>query len=298
MKDIKKTQSHIVTLDAKDGYALIDSGAGEKLERYGSYLLARPDPQALWQKRLPAKDWARADATFVRVGAQAKWHKKKDFPTMWTMALHNLYFEIRTTSFKHTGIFPEHVSMWMWMEDKIQNRILKKKKAPVVLNLFGYTGGATLACAGSGAEVCHVDASKTAIDWARRNAGLSGLKDKPIRWILDDARAFLKREIKRGKKYDAIVMDPPAFGNAGKGAVWKIEEHFTDLLDLAHKVLSDDPLFFVVNGYASGYSPIAYKNNIDALNLPKGTVEIGELTIKESGSDRLLPCGIFARWSA
>ena len=295
MKDIKKTQSHIVTLDAKDGYALIDSGNGEKLERYGSYVLARPDPQALWQKRLHQKDWAKADATFVRVGAQAKWHKKKDFPTMWTMALHNLYFEIRTTSFKHTGIFPEHVSMWMCMEDKIESRIAKKKKAPIVLNLFGYTGGATLACARAGAEVCHVDASKTAIDWARRNAELSGLSDKPIRWILDDARAFLKREIKRGKKYDAIVMDPPAFGRGPKGEVWKIEESLHELLTLLPRLLSSEAELVILNGYSAGYSARTFGELLTEA-VPSGSVLYGDIGIIEGEATRVLSTGIYAKW--
>jgi 23S rRNA (cytosine1962-C5)-methyltransferase len=167
-----------------------------------------------------------------------------------------------------------------------------------VLNLFGYTGGASLACAKAGAEVCHVDGSKMAIAWARKNQELSGLAEKPIRWILDDAVLFLKREVKRGNKYDAIVMDPPAFGHGAKGEVWKIEENFQELMDLCFQVLSEKPLFFLINGYASGYSPIAYQNNLLPL-IEKfgGKIETGELAIEESKSKRLLPCGIFARWS-
>jgi 23S rRNA (cytosine1962-C5)-methyltransferase len=166
-----------------------------------------------------------------------------------------------------------------------------------VLNLFGYTGGATLAVAQVGAEVCHLDASKTAIAWARENAEISGLAGRPIRWILDDAMAFVKREIKRGRQYDGIIMDPPAFGHGPKGEMWRIEENFIELLDLCKQVLSDRPLFFLINGYASGYSSVAYANNL--LPLIKkygGQIEKGELTIAESGSGRLLPCGIFARW--
>jgi len=180
--------------------------------------------------------------------------------------------------------------------------ITEKKKSygrPItVLNLFGYTGGATMACAKVGAEVCHVDGSKTAVSWARENAELSELADKPVRWIVDDVIAFLTREVKRGRTYDAILMDPPAFGHGPKDELWKIEEHFILLMDLCKKVLSDQPLFVLINGYTAGYSAIAYQNTLlDLIGNHKGNIEIGELTIKESDTERLLPCGIFARWS-
>ena len=166
------------------------------------------------------------------------------------------------------------------------------------MNLFAYTGGASLACAHAGAEVCHVDGSKTAVSWARENAELSGLADKPIRWIVEDCIVFLRREVKRGNKYDAIVMDPPAFGHGPKDELWKIEEHFIELMDLCQAVLSDDPLFVLINGYTAGYSPIAYQNTLkDMMKGYDGDIEIGELVIEESKGDRLLPCGIFARWS-
>jgi 23S rRNA (cytosine1962-C5)-methyltransferase len=283
---------NIVTTAERD-YELIDTGAGLKLERYASFVLSRPDPQALWQPLLKA-EWQTADAIFIRKGKHVEWRTKKDFPKSWPMKFGGLTFEIRPSSFKHTGLFPEHRGSWEWMAKKIEVRNEPTK----VLNLFGYTGGASLACAKAGAEVCHVDGSKMAIAWARKNQELSGLAEKPIRWILDDAVLFLKREVKRGNKYDAIVMDPPAFGHGAKGEVWKIEENFQELMDLCFQVLSEKPLFFLINGYASGYSPIAYQNNLLPL-IEKfgGKIETGELAIEESKSKRLLPCGIFARWS-
>jgi len=204
-------------------------------------------------------------------------------------------FWIKLSAFKHTGLFPEQLGNWQWAEELVQNT----KRSVNVLNLFGYTGGASLAAAKAGAEVVHVDGSKVAIGWARDNAELSGLKDKPVRWILDDATAFVKREIKRGHKYDGIILDPPAFGHGPNKELWKIEDSFLPLLDLCKQVLTSEPLFFLVNGYASGYSALAYKNSLgDLLKEYGGEVEIGELTIAEAGSGRLLPCGIFARWSA
>ncbi len=286
-------------------YELIDSGDGEKLERWGDVVLERPDPQALWQKSVPEK-WEDADAVFVREGKSAKWEVKNELPKSWEIEFGGLQLVIRATSFKHTGLFPEQLSNWRWMEQKIKARVSKleseKKRAGnevQVLNLFGYTGGASLVCAKAGAEVVHLDGSKASIEWGKENAKASDLSDKPIRWILDDARVFLKREVKRGNKYDAIIMDPPAFGYGPNDELWKIEEHFTELLELCKQVLSDNPLFVVINGYASGYSPTAYANNLIAMmGDHSGAIEMGELTIKESGAGRLLPCGIFARWSA
>ncbi len=215
------------------------------------------------------------------------------------MSFAELQFWIRPSSFKHTGIFPEQAANWDWIRARIKEHGARSKDTVQVLNLFGYTGGASIAAAQAGATVCHVDGSKVAIGWARDNATLSGLNDKPIRWILDDAVKFVKREIKRGRKYDGIIMDPPSFGHGPGGEIWKIEEHFLELFDLCREVLSDKPRFFLINGYASGYSPIAYENNLrELMKKYGGSIESGELTIAEKGSDRLLPCGIFARWSA
>jgi 23S rRNA (cytosine1962-C5)-methyltransferase len=275
-------------------YELLDSGEGEKLERFGAYTLRRPDPQALWQKSLDGKAWSEASASFVRSGNAGKWDFKKDVPKMWTIDYGGLKMKISPTPFKHTGLFPEQLPNWKWTEDLIKNA----GREVSVLNLFGYTGGATLAAANAGANVVHVDASKSAIAWARENAELSGLTDKPIRWILEDAHAFVKKEIKRVKKYDGIIMDPPAFGHGPDGEMWRIEESFLPFIEDVKQLLSDSPLFFLLNGYAAGYSSTAYKQNIvDLVSKFGGKIEDGELAIEEQGSGRLLPCGIFARWS-
>ena len=302
-------------------YELIDSGDGEKLERYGKYVLRRPDPQALWKKVLPESEWKKADATFS--GDKKVWKKKNEsMQNEWQISFDNLKFNIKPTAFKHTGVFPEQFSNWSWIISIIKNQLLKintntlEAKLPKgerevrlqilktdsknikVLNLFGYTGGATLAALSAGAEVTHVDGSKSAITWAKENAELSGLDKKPVRWIIDDARKFVMREIKRGGKYDGIIMDPPSFGRGGKGEIWKIETYFTKLLEECSKILSDNPLFFLINGYAAGYSSQAYYNTLKPIvEKHGGQFEIGELTIQESKSGRLLPCGIFARWS-
>lgn len=289
---------HIATITTSPDYELIDSGEGEKLERFGKVVLSRPDPQALWRKQMTEKEWTIADAYFSRDGKATSWTVRKPISDKWQINFADLNFIIKPTAFKHTGLFPEQANNWNWMREVLSNA---KKTEPTreinVLNLFGYTGGATLSCAQAGAKVCHVDGSKSAITWARENAEASGLADAPIRWILEDARVFVEREIKRGKKYDAVIMDPPAFGHGANKEIWKIEEHFLDLLDLCAQLLSDKPIFFVVNGYASGYSAISYKNALAPIVEKRGgTIEVGELAIAESKSQRLLPCGIFARW--
>jgi 23S rRNA (cytosine1962-C5)-methyltransferase len=271
----------ILTTESQPEYELIDSGSNYKLERYGKFVLSRPDPQALWPT--DKKDW-KFDAEF-----KDDWNKTIE---PWSIDFGGLKLQIKLSPFKHTGLFPEQIVNWQWME-----KLITESKQPVkVLNLFGYTGGASLICAKAGAEVTHVDASKSAITWANENASLSNLQDKPIRWILDDALEFVKKEIRRGNKYDAIVMDPPSFGRGAKGEVWKIEEGFLDLMDNCFKLLSDNPLFFVLNGYSAGYSAIAYEENLKPLQKKYGgSIESGELAIQDSNK-RLLPCGIVARW--
>ncbi|MDE2188302.1 MAG: class I SAM-dependent methyltransferase [Patescibacteria group bacterium] len=295
-------QNQILTTSTEKDYELLDSGDGEKLERFGAFVLSRPDPQALWSKSLPQKSWDKADAVFVRDGEKGKWKLKDGMPKKWPLNFAGLKFLIEPTLFKHVGLFPEQKSNWEWIKEQIktQNSKIKNKdqKNVKILNLFGYTGGATLVCAAAGAAVTHIDGSKTAVKWASENAAQSGLKEKPIRWIVDDARDFVKREIKRGEKYDAIIMDPPSFGRGDKGQVWKIEEDFTKLFDDCLKLLSDKPLFFLVNGYAAGYSSVAYANNLKIMQKKfGGAIEYGELAIEEKGTGRLLPAGIFARWS-
>lgn len=283
-----------ITKPSKD-YELLDSGDGEKLERYGNVVFRRPDPQALWAKSLNIQEWNKAQASFNRDGKKGDWNLKGNIPERWQIEFGGLKLWIRPTSFKHTGLFPEQLPNWDWMREKIS-----AVQRPVnVLNLFGYTGGASIAAAQAGASVVHVDGSKVAIQWGKDNAKASGLEEKPIRWLLDDARVFVKREIKRGNKYDGILLDPPAFGHGPKKELWKIEDHLPELLQLCTKILSDKPLFFLINGYASGYSSIAYENNLKQL-LHKfgGSFEKGELAIEESKSGKLLPCGIFSRWSS
>lgn len=288
----------ILKITKQKDYELLDSGSGEKLERYGPFVIRRPDPEALWQKKQDKNIWDNAALTFIRVGNNTRWIVKDSNAKDWTIEYGNLNFSIRPNSFKHTGLFPEQLPNWQWSEALIKKASKKRKEPISVLNLFAYTGGATLACAKAGAEVCHVDGSKTAVAWARDNANLSGLADAPIRWIIEDVLLYLKREIKRGRRYDAIIMDPPSFGHGPKDELWKIEEHFFLLMELCKLVLSDDPLFVIINGYTAGYSPIAYQNNLsEMMKNHKGSIEIGELAILESQSERLLPCGIFARWS-
>ncbi|MDO8626482.1 MAG: class I SAM-dependent methyltransferase [Candidatus Magasanikbacteria bacterium] len=358
-------QYQILEVNPVSGYELLDSGDGEKLERYGDVVVVRPDPQALWRKKLPESEWQKANAYFKpritinhkglwqtrvqgeRDSKSAEWQTRSEIPARWPIEFGGLKFWIKLSAFKHTGLFPEQLPNWVWLQEKI--RLARPHPRPTslrrsrcgraalpfakgmgsdtpsvategeggglarVLNLFGYTGGATLACAQAGASVVHVDASKSAIGWGRDNAVLSGLDKKPIRWILDDAATFVRREIKRGNKYDGIIMDPPAFGHGPNRELWKIEDHFLPLLEDCKKILSREPLFFLVNGYASGYSAVAYENSLGDLlkHTPRpplvrgggekdnlGNIEIGELTIAESGSGRILPAGIFARWSA
>jgi len=302
--------SHILTVSSEPQYELLDSGEGEKLERFGTHVLSRPDPQTLWPKLLPESEWKKAEAYFNRNDSGAEWaYVQGKILEKWSIEFGGLHMWIKPTAFKHTGLFPEQASNWKWMVEKIKNQKLKIKTEKdemsegeeveiEVLNLFGYTGGSSLACAKAGAKVVHIDSSKAAVTWAHENAELSGLGDKPIRWIVEDARTFVEREIRRGRTYDAIIMDPPVFGHGPESELWKIEEHFLALVENCKKLLKPEPLFFLINGYSAGYSAIAYRNNL--LSLQKsygGEIEMGELTLQESGHDgRLLPCGIFARW--
>lgn len=298
----------LITKPSED-YELLDSGREEKLERYGKVLLSRPDPQALWEKKLLEGEWSKAQGRYERKDKEGEWHAK-DLPKEWQVSFGGLKFLIRPTSFKHTGLFPEQLSNWEWIRGILSANSASHSPSasegvgvhvlqslPSVLNLFGYTGGATLAAAQAGAAVTHLDASKTAVAWARENATVSGLADKPIRWIVEDALVFVRREIKRGNKYDGIIMDPPAFGHGPKNELWKIEEDFIELVKLCQELLSEKPLFFLINGYAAGYSPLAFAYNLEPL-IKKygGRLEYGDLTIEEKGSGRLLPCGIFSRW--
>ncbi len=390
-------------------YALIDAGNGFKLERYGEYLIARPDPQALWPKAILSSVtsiaasanntgslaattahapsvatsadnlnlWPNIDAVFAKAGNGGgsgrggnaggrsdnrgdlslsdrsgghadeegdigNWIKTRSIPDRWPVkfdmgdGLPSLNIYARLTPFKHTGIFPEQFTNWKWsmelIEKSIKNSEFTKENPPKILNLFGYSGVATIACLLAGAHVIHVDSSKGAVTWANENAELAGVLDKPIRWILEDAVSFIKKEIRRGNKYDGIILDPPAFGRGAKGEVWKIERDFLPFLELIFELLSDKALFLILNGYAAGYSSIAYSQNLQKLvNERGGEIEYGELCIEQNlnefsklidgrapsadssgGKDTsvggekkspsvlpiILPCGIVARWKS
>jgi len=280
----------LITKPSKD-YELLDSGEGFKLERFGQMIVSRPDPQVLWNKSNEAL-WNKIDAEFTD-----KWSGAKNIKKDWKINIGGNTFILKLSAFKHVGVFPEQESNWDWIAGLIKSANLKDRKVINVLNLFGYTGGATLAAAKAGATVTHVDGSKTAITWAKTNAEASGLGNKPIRWILDDVKAFVKREIRRGTKYDAIILDPPSFGRGPKGEAWKIEKDFPELITLLAEIISQTPIFILVNGYASGYSSIAYKNSLDYFKKSfGGETTCGEVGIEEKIGKRVLPAGIFARW--
>jgi 23S rRNA (cytosine1962-C5)-methyltransferase len=298
-------QPKILSTKPSPGYELLDSGNGEKLERFGDFVLRRPDPQALWNKNLSSADWDRAHVVYINSGKSGSWRVSGDLlPESWPITIEGLSFGISLSAFKHVGIFPEHAENWNWIMETVGREV--KSRPVTVLNLFGYTGGATLAAAKAGASVVHVDGSKVSVSKASENAKLSGLEEKPIRWIVDDAMEFVKREVRRGNKYDAIIMDPPAYGHGPNKELWEIETHLPELIAECQKILSDKPLFVLLNGYASGYSSIAYKNNIlDLIGSrmfsenggAESEIEFGELA-SETKDGRMLPAGIFARWRA
>lgn len=276
-------------------YELLDSGNGKRLERFGKYTLVRPDPQIIWQPHLSPEEWEKADAVFERTHEdKGKWNIKTHVPEKWQMNYKDLSFWTKLTPFKHTGVFPEQSAHWDWISDLI----FKANRSINVLNLFAYTGIASLVAAKADAKVTHVDASRSTIGWAKENQELSNLSDKPIRWILDDAVKFTEREIKRGVQYDGIIMDPPVYGHGPTGETWQFNKDFPKLLELCKQTLSDQPLFVLVNAYAVSASSIMLQNVLEDFAKDLwGTVESGELVLKEKGSERYLSTGIFARWS-
>lgn len=274
-------------------FKLIDAGDNEKLEQWGKYILRRPDPQALWSRQ-DFSSWDKYDGYYERSNTGGgKWIVAK-FPDSWVINYDDLKFYIRPTGFKHTGLFPEQSVNWDFMIQKIRNANRPIK----VLNLFAYTGGATVACAFANAEVCHVDSAKGVVSWAKDNIKLSNLEDKTVRFIVDDVIKFVEREIRRGNYYDAIVMDPPVFGRGTTGEVWKIEEKLVDLINLTLKVLSDKPLFYIINSYTSAFSSIVLHNIMNTTINKKfpGNLQSGELGLKTDNTDLVLPCGIYSRW--
>ena len=272
-------------------YECIDTANGEKLERWGNVVLCRPDPQVIWDAKASPELWKAADAHYHRSSSGGgKWEYRKQIPEQWVVRYKNLAFNIKPMGFKHTGLFPEQAVNWDYMMDKISTR-----KGAKVLNLFAYTGGATVACAKAGAAVTHVDASKGMVQWAKENAKLSGLQDAPIRYLVDDCMKFVEREIRRGNKYDAILMDPPSYGRGPGGEVWKIEDSICQFVRRCTLLLSDDPLFFIINSYTTGLAPTVLIN-LMKMCLPEGKTQSSEIGLKITSSDMVLPCGATCRW--
>lgn len=282
----------IVANDWKD-YEILDMANGEKLERWKDVILARPDPQIIWKEKTFPEKWKQTNARYHRSSTGGgSWEYEKKMPSSWKIGYKNLTFQIKPMGFKHTGLFPEQAVNWDWMMDKIA-----KANRPIrVLNLFAYTGGATVACLAAGASVCHVDSSKGMVTWAKENVAASGLADKSVRYIIDDVNKFVNREIRRGNQYDAIIMDPPSYGRGTNGEVWKFEENIDDLVNLCTKVLSDNPLFFLINSYTTGISSTVLADILQMAIPRKGMVSAGEIGLPMTGSQLVLPCGIYGRW--
>lgn len=292
-------------------YELLDTGNGYRLERWGDTLLARPDPQIIWPRSLPDEEWEKATAKFItgKGEEKGKWELKGKIPSPWIIENQSTKFLLKLSPFKHTGLFAEQAAQWSWMTSKLKVESVKFK----VLNLFGYTGGATMVLAKAGCQVTHVDASKPSITWANENYKLNSLPADSVRWMLDDAVKFVKREVKRGSKYEGIIMDPPAFGHSPDGKTWKFNQDLPGLLADCVKLLSGDAKFLVINGYATNSSALALNNLLeDAIKAGhgpalQGNIEFGELCLKHPirnkasnearKSERLISTGIFARWS-
>lgn len=278
--------------DGWKDYEVLDTGDGEKLERWGEIILRRPDPQAIWPKQQPDM-WRRADAHYHRsTKGGGEWEFLRRLPERWQISYRDLRFYVRPTNFKHTGLFPEQAVNWDWMSG-----LIKQRGGARVLNLFGYTGGATIACAKAGAEVCHVDAAKGMVLWARENRELSGVDETRVRWIIDDALKFVQREARRGRFYDGILMDPPSYGRGPGGEVWKLENELYGLAKACSEALSDDPLFFLINGYTTGFQASVLGNMIDMTVKPRfgGVITADEVCLPVTAGG-VLPCGASGRW--
>ena len=285
------------TKDWKD-YELLDCSEGERLERWVKVILIRPDPQIIWSTPKEHPLWKHADARYVRSSqGGGHWEYRRELPEFWKINYKDLTFKISPTGFKHTGLFPEQAVNWDMMREKIKEAKAEGREVRV-LNLFAYTGGATVAAASAGASVCHVDAAKGMVHWARENAELSSLTEKPIRWIVDDCKKFVEREIRRGSKYDAVILDPPSYGRGPGGEVWKLEEHVFELVSLVSEVLTEDPLFVLLNSYTTGLSAstMAYVLG-SAMKKFGGKVDAEEIGLPVTQSGMALPCGSSAIWS-
>lgn len=286
------------TADHWTDYEVIDTSAGEKLERWGRYLLVRPDPQVIWNTEKKDRRWKKINAHYHRSNKGGGEWDFIDLPEEWEIRYHplDLAFHLKPFSFKHTGLFPEQAANWEWF-----SRLIREAGRPIsVLNLFAYTGGATCAAAKAGAKVTHVDAAKGMVGWAKENAKLSGLPDTSVRWIVDDCQKFAEREIRRGHTYDAIIMDPPSYGRGPKGEIWKIETSIFPFLQTCAKLLSDKPLFFLINSYTTGLQPAVLSYMLSTVLVPEfgGKVEADEVGLPVSGNGLTLPCGAAGRWMA
>ena len=277
-------------------YALLDCSGGEKLERWGDYTLVRPDPQAIWQTPRTDPRWKRPAGRYTRSETGGGQWDKGRLPESWDVRYRDLTFHVRPMNFKHTGLFPEQAVNWDWARRKIE-----AAGRPIsVLNLFAYTGGATVACLKSGASVCHVDAAKGMVAWAKENAQKSGVLDRPVRWIVDDCAKFVEREIRRGRKYDAVIMDPPSYGRGPGGEVWKLETNLWPFVELVSGVLSDDPLFVILNSYTTGLSPSTMGYVCESVFTKRfgGSTQSDELGLPVEASGLALPCGATTRWES
>jgi 23S rRNA (cytosine1962-C5)-methyltransferase len=293
----------LVVADRWEDYQLLDGGDGMKQERWGAYTLVRPDPQIIWPRhgQEAGARWENWDGYYHRSEAGGgKWEFRRPLPDHWKISYAPLgiAFKIHPTSFKHTGLFPEQAVNWDWFSAKIK-QARRSGREISVLNLFGYTGAATVAAAAAGASVCHVDAAEGMVKWCRENAALSGLADAPIRYITDDCLKFVRREIKRGRRYDAIVMDPPTYGRGSTGEMWRLEDHLWELLRECRALLSEQPLFFLINAYTARLSPTVVANLLaELLHARGGVITAGEVGLPIQADRKVLPCGIYGRWEA
>ena len=284
-------------------YEIIDCSSGEKLERWGKYVLLRPDPQVIWSTAKESHYYKKLNAHYHRSNKGGGEWEFFDLPEQWTISYpvcnHSLTFNLKPFAFKHTGLFPEQAVNWDWFSSIINNEIKENKRPIKVLNLFAYTGGATLAAAAAGAQVTHVDASKGMVQWAKENAASSNLADAPIRWLVDDCRKFVEREIRRGNTYDGIIMDPPSYGRGSKNEIWKIEDDIFPFIQLCEQILSKDALFFLVNSYTTGLQPavLNYMISTALLKNHPGTVTADEIGLPVTESGLVLPCGASGRWT-
>ncbi len=289
----------MILADQWKDYEILDCSDGDKLERWGKYILRRPDPQVIWQDVQKAPEWKKLNAHYHRSQKGGGEWEFFDLPEEWQIRYGSLRFNLKPFSFKHTGLFPEQAANWDWFSELIRARVSRGKPVKV-LNLFAYTGGATLSAAAAGASVTHVDASKGMVGWAKENAEASGLSDRPIRWLVDDCQKFVEREIRRGNRYDAIIMDPPSYGRGPKGEIWKIEDMFHPFLKLCVQLLSDDPLFVLLNSYTTGFAPavLSYLLGIEVQSRFGGSIEASEIGLPVRETGLVLPCGSSGRWTA